>query len=165
MSLVDKITRGASSDETATGAQLPSGGREMPCVTLFGYGSLLNAASTALTCKSATNRRIGVLRGYQRVFSLVSISTLRSDPAAAASLEIAALGIHPVDGFIVGVLFDIDEAELEGIAEPTCCVLAVGHCGRAAGPRRPAFGSPHPMFPAVVIALCSILLKRGPLSC
>ncbi len=82
--------------------------------TIFGYGSLLNAASTALTCETSSNRRIGVLHGYQRVFSLVSISALRSDPTSIDSLQMAVLAIHPADNFVVGVLFDIDETELEG---------------------------------------------------
>lgn len=86
----------------------------IPKTTIFGYGSLLNAASTALTCATSSNRRIGVLHGYQRVFSLVSISALRADPTSIDSLQIAALAIHPADAFVVGVLFDIDEAELEG---------------------------------------------------
>ena len=80
---------------------------------IFGYGSLLSAASTALTCATAQNRRIGVLNGYVRAFSLVSLSIIKANPAYLDTLEVASLAIRPGTGFVVGVLFDIDDSELE----------------------------------------------------
>lgn len=87
----------------------------MAAVTLFGYGSLLNAASTAMTCPTARNRRVGCLTGFVRRFDLVSISVLKANPSALESCEIAALSISPKEeGIVVGVLFEIDAAELPG---------------------------------------------------
>jgi cation transport regulator ChaC len=80
-------------------------------VLLFGYGSLLSPASTALNIKTAKHRRLGVLKGYERVFNLVSVSQIKMNPAHLKTMEVGALSVRPGEGYVVGVLFEIDDEE------------------------------------------------------
>ena len=81
-------------------------------VTVFGYGSLLDPSSAARTCPSVRDHRLAVLKGWQRAFSLVSMRSLRSGDADAASNRVAALAIRPAPGAdCVGALFVIDKAD------------------------------------------------------
>ena len=67
---------------------------------------------------SAEHHRLGVLRDYARVFSLVSLSNLKrrgaeSAAAALASRELAAVALRPHPGArTVGALFDVDANEI-----------------------------------------------------
>ena len=99
-------------------------------VTIFGYGSLMCPDSSRSTMSDAINFRRGALVGYQREFSLVSISGIRSGVADQDTLEIAALSVRPVNnvdckaiqnsdkctpsssGRVLGVLFDIPSTQL-----------------------------------------------------
>ena len=93
-------------------------------VTIFGYGSLMNIQSKLRTMPSATQFRPATLPDYQRVFSLVSISSIRNGLANFETNEIAALAICPIirstpsdsassKHCVHGILFDIPEDELE----------------------------------------------------
>ena len=82
--------------------------------TIFGYGSLMEEPSVLRTCPSATHHRPGMLEGWRRVFSLVSISGTRNGAADHSTGEVAALAIKPAAGHRVnGVLFDIPLEELD----------------------------------------------------
>ncbi|KAJ1426588.1 hypothetical protein B484DRAFT_450649 [Ochromonadaceae sp. CCMP2298] len=63
-------------------------------VTIFGYGSLMDASSALRTMPAARNFRRGVLRGFHRRYSLVSVSGIRSGNADLNTLEVAALAIR-----------------------------------------------------------------------
>ena len=90
----------------------------MSSVSIFGYGSLMNAASTFSTLPSATNFRAGVLSDYTRTFNLVSISGIRSGSANFETNELAALAIRHKEGSTVkGCVFDIPQDELEAYFE------------------------------------------------
>ena len=81
-------------------------------VTVFGYGSLMNRESAMRTMPSLTNFRKGILEGYRREYSLVSISGLKN---GAIEPFVAALAIRKVDTDeqVIGCIFDIPEYELE----------------------------------------------------
>lgn len=97
-------------------------------VTIFGYGSLMNIESAMRTMPSLTNFRKGILYGYRREYSLVSISGLKN---GAVEPYVAALAIRKVTDTtsvtttittsntskenekVIGCLFDIPECELE----------------------------------------------------
>ena len=87
-------------------------------VTIFGYGSLMSAASARRSMPSAKHHRLGVLRDYSRIFSLVSLSNLKrrgaeGAAAAIASRELAAVALRPHPGaHTVGALFDVDASEI-----------------------------------------------------
>lgn len=86
----------------------------MSLVTIFGYGSLMNQYSASVTMPSACNFRAAVLHDYARVFSLVSLSGIRTGKVNLDTKEVAALAIRPVaDSCVKGCLFDVPEAQLE----------------------------------------------------
>jgi len=113
-------------------------------VTIFGYGSLMNIESAMRTMPSLTNFRKGILKGYRREYSLVSVSGLKN-----GSIEpyIAALAIrrknlidnnndnsnnsnaicNTNDEKVIGCIFDIPEYELERyfIRESRYCRIQV----------------------------------------
>jgi cation transport regulator ChaC len=80
--------------------------------TIFGYGSLMNQQSTINTMPSARNSRKAILADYVRVFSLVSISGIRTKTSNLETKEMAALAIRPKTGSqVYGCVFDIPEDE------------------------------------------------------
>jgi cation transport regulator ChaC len=64
-------------------------------VSIFGYGSLMSLASVQKTMPSARNHRYGILQGYQRVFSLVSVGGIKAGSVDWSTMEVAALAIRP----------------------------------------------------------------------
>lgn len=110
-------------------------------VTIFGYGSLMNIESAMRTMPSLTNFRKGILYGYRREYSLVSISGLKN---GAVEPYVAALAIRKVTDTttatissstttsnvnekVIGCIFDIPECELEAyfIRESRYCRIQV----------------------------------------
>ena len=97
-------------------------------VSIFGYGSLMDVESAMRTMPSLTNFRKGILYGYRREYSLVSISGLKN---GAVEPYVAALAIRKVidstsitttintsttskeNEKVIGCIFDIPECELE----------------------------------------------------
>ena len=89
-------------------------------ITIFGYGSLLSEASCLRTCGSARNHRVAVIKGWERIFSLVSLSQLRNGNSNVDKHQIAAVAVRKSKdptAQCVGVLFDIDEEDFEGIRQ------------------------------------------------
>lgn len=111
-------------------------------VWVFGYGSLLDEASVQRTMPNAACHSCALLFGYQRIYSLVSLTELRN--GLGAEPKLATLAIVPVgetskegrgsagreqDGAhrdaakpvhtssVLGAVFRIPAAELEGFFE------------------------------------------------
>ena len=84
-------------------------------ITIFGYGSLLSKASTLRTCPSMKNHRVAAIRGYERIFSLVSISQLRNGNSNVDLNQIAALAVRRTSDpttLCIGTVFEIEEADM-----------------------------------------------------
>jgi cation transport regulator ChaC len=80
---------------------------------IFGYGSLMNIASTLSTMPGAVDFRPAILKGYTRIYSLVSISRIKKGVASFSTNELAVLAarLRP-SSCICGVIFSIPSAEL-----------------------------------------------------
>ena len=63
-------------------------------VTIFGYGSLMREWSALRTFKHVYNYRVALLRGWTRVFSLVSLSAFRNKYADEETGEMAAVALR-----------------------------------------------------------------------
>ena len=90
----------------------------MSKITIFGYGSLLSPASTLRTCPSMENHRVAAIRGYERIFSLVSISQIKAGNSNVEKNQVAALAVRPSKdetALCIGVLFDINEEDIQKI--------------------------------------------------
>ena len=76
-------------------------------------------SSVLKTMPNAIGHRGGVLPSFERVFSLVSISGIKSGEANFDTMEVAALGVRPSsqDKEVRGVLFDIPEDEFSAFVE------------------------------------------------
>lgn len=86
--------------------------------TVFGYGSLISETSLKQTCPSATNIRLGLLKNYKRVFSLVSISRLKAKLTDINSPHLAAVAVRPSQNYsTIGILFEIPSEEIEAYLE------------------------------------------------
>lgn len=85
-------------------------------VTIFGYGSLMDASSCKRTMPNSKNYRKAMLRGYKRVFSLVSISGIRK---GAMLPYVAALAIRKASksDYVLGSAFEIPREELSAYLE------------------------------------------------
>jgi hypothetical protein len=87
-------------------------------VNIFGYGSLMSSSSARDTMPSLTSHRPGVLHGYERVFSLVSLSGIRNGSACMETKEIAALAVRPSSKSSVrGCLFEIKTEDFPAFQE------------------------------------------------
>ncbi len=81
-------------------------------VTVFGYGSLLQADSIRQTCPDATNIRPALVAGIRRTFSLwdsagltdASHGSLQGMPYCAVNIELSKRSVTN------GVIFDIDSS-------------------------------------------------------
>jgi hypothetical protein len=113
-------TAAARSRGTHTAAARASSDDDGDRLTIFGYGSLLSFNSCQLTSPSATNHRVGVLPGWQRVFSLVSIGHLRAGNSDSVLHQLAAVAISPcfrrcAPQFTVGALFEITQRDFTAL--------------------------------------------------
>ena len=84
-------------------------------VTIFGYGSLLSESSAKRTCPNLTNFRVASIKGWERIFSLVSVSQLKNGNANVEENQIAALAVRKStnpSALCIGTLFDIEEKDL-----------------------------------------------------
>jgi len=78
----------------------------------------MNEDSAKRTTPNLTNFRYGTLHNYQRCFSLVSVSGIKSGVACWDTMEVAALAIRPCDGsFVKGCLYEIPSNELDAYIE------------------------------------------------
>jgi cation transport regulator ChaC len=110
----------ASAPAAATSLCAAAAGSSSDRITVFGYGSLMNEHSCRRTCKSTGNHRPGLLPGWQRVFSLVSMSQLRSGNSYSALLQLASVAVAPAFNReapqdTAGALFDIARDEFEDL--------------------------------------------------
>ena len=80
-------------------------------ITVAGYASLVDPLSARSTTPSLQRFRYGTIRGYRRVFNLVSIVNIRRGLATGRHLTTATA--RPCDGALLRVcLFDVPVAEL-----------------------------------------------------
>ena len=89
-------------------------------LSIFGYGSLMQYDSVLRTMPNAVNHRYGTLAGWERVFSLVSVSSIRRETADFDTLELAALAIRPSansDSLVTGCIFEIPAQEFNAFIE------------------------------------------------
>jgi cation transport regulator ChaC len=106
----------------------------MKTFTIFGYGSLMTYSSVLKTMPSAKNHRRAVtlppLReadgreawGFERAFTLVSISGIKSGSANFETMEVSALALRKAPSTrpgseVQGVVFEIPESEWEPYKE------------------------------------------------
>jgi cation transport regulator ChaC len=108
----------------------------MKTLTIFGYGSLMTYSSVLKTMPSATNHRRAVTLpppreadreawapyGFERAFTLVSISGIKSGSANFETMEVAALALRKAPSTrpgseVQGVVFEIPESEWEPYKE------------------------------------------------
>ncbi|KAF6002177.1 hypothetical protein F1559_001917 [Cyanidiococcus yangmingshanensis] len=86
-------------------------------IRLAGYGSLLSASSARRTCPRMQRHRLAWVRGYRRIFCLVSLTCVHQGAPYAKwlSKEVAACAAFPSDSreLLVVAVFDIPKAELK----------------------------------------------------
>ena len=89
-------------------------------LSIFGYGSLMQYESVLRTMPNAVNHRYGALGGWERVFSLVSVSSIRRGTAEFDTMELAALAIRPstdASSLVTGCIFEIPADEMGAFVE------------------------------------------------
>jgi cation transport regulator ChaC len=85
---------------------------------IFGYGSLMSEKSLKTTMPSARNLLPAELLGFQRVFSLVAIYSIKNHLANEETKEMATMAIYPRSGSkVLGCVFEIESSELEAYFE------------------------------------------------
>jgi hypothetical protein len=116
---VDAVSIGALlKDESVSWRNTETG---EPWVRLAGYGSLLCVGSARRTCPRLRSHRLAWVRGYRRVFSLVSLTCVRRGAPYAdwRSKEVAACAAFPSDSgeVLLVAVFDVPRAELQAYLE------------------------------------------------
>ena len=93
-------------------------------ITIIGYGSLLSERSARRTFPTLSHFRIGRLRGFKRIFNLVSVSLLRFHKVDPSSLELASVAARPLTADETDMLppmivsaFEVPRSELPGYFE------------------------------------------------
>ena len=64
------------------------------------------------------NHRVAAIRGYERIFSLVSISQIKAGNSNVEKNQVAALAVRPSKdetALCIGVLFDINEEDMAAL--------------------------------------------------
>ena len=76
---------------------------------------MLSESSAKRTCPNLTNFRVASIKGWERIFSLVSVSQLKNGNANVEENQIAALAVRKStnpSSLCIGTLFDIEEKDL-----------------------------------------------------
>ena len=89
-------------------------------LTVAGYASLMDEASARQTTPSLRHFRYGRIRGYARVFNLVSIINIRRGLAAGRHLATATARPEAQSGLFV-CLYEIPVTQLPQLLHPRSC--------------------------------------------